>query len=162
MDTFRCAECGAQVTAAVRKMPLPEDAPAPYQMEDGRDCPPRVPPGNYAVDPEPSGAPWVPSPDGAGYGVPGGPRNAIVLAPADVRGLRRVADRGRLNGCCGLDGLDGPNLACAGCGSELATESSDCWTRQQVALVPHAVTRHRGGTADQSDHAGRSGGRQDD
>lgn len=33
----------------------------------------------------------------------------------------------RLNGCCGLDGCDGPNRIC-GCGTEVGTESSDCWT----------------------------------
>ncbi len=33
----------------------------------------------------------------------------------------------RLNGCCGLDGCNGPNRICA-CGAEVGTEMSDCWT----------------------------------
>jgi hypothetical protein len=33
----------------------------------------------------------------------------------------------RLNGCCGLDGCDGPNRVCS-CGAEIGTEMSDCWT----------------------------------
>ena len=36
-------------------------------------------------------------------------------------------DSSRLNGCCGLDGCDGPNLLCVN-GHEVATEISDCWT----------------------------------
>ncbi|WP_045864566.1 hypothetical protein [Streptomyces sp. WMMB 714] len=47
--------------------------------------------------------------------------------------------RGRRNGCCGLDGCDGPNLVCRRCGAEVATERSDCWTPQEVVLVPAAV-----------------------
>lgn len=35
----------------------------------------------------------------------------------------------RLSGCCGLDGVDGPNRVC-GCGAEVGTERSDCWTWQ--------------------------------
>ncbi|NLU66175.1 hypothetical protein [Streptomyces sp. HNM0574] len=67
----------------------------------------------------------------------------MLLAPADVRGLRLTADRRRRNGCCGLDGCDGPNLLCAGCGAEIATRRSDCWTPQQVTLHATAVTRTR-------------------
>ena len=37
----------------------------------------------------------------------------------------------RLAGCCGMAGCDGPNQLCA-CGSEVATEKSDCW-------MPHAL-----------------------
>ncbi|WP_120501224.1 hypothetical protein [Roseovarius sp. EL26] len=36
-------------------------------------------------------------------------------------------DLARLNGCCGLDGCDGPNRVCS-CGAEVGTEMSDCWT----------------------------------
>ncbi len=140
---FRCAKCRAEVTRPVREVPLPDpdDARAPYEMEDGEECPPRMAPGTFAVDPEPAGAPWVESPDEAGGRVlvPGGPRNSIVLSPADVRDLRPIHGKGRRNGCCGPDGHDGPNLACADCGAEIATESGDCWTFQQVVLVPTAV-----------------------
>lgn len=33
----------------------------------------------------------------------------------------------RLNGCCGLDGCDGPNLKCDKCGAYVATKMTDCW-----------------------------------
>jgi hypothetical protein len=38
----------------------------------------------------------------------------------------------RVNGCCGLDGCDGPNMVCANCGIEVATAKLDCW-------MPHCI-----------------------
>lgn len=35
-------------------------------------------------------------------------------------------DASRLNGCCGLDGLNGINKVCIN-GHEIGTEKSDCW-----------------------------------
>ncbi|MEP0390961.1 hypothetical protein [Erythrobacter sp.] len=35
---------------------------------------------------------------------------------------------GRLSGCCGLGGCDGPNILCKSCGAEVGTMKSDCWT----------------------------------
>lgn len=35
---------------------------------------------------------------------------------------------GRLNGCCGLDGCDDPNMLCRVCTAEVGTMQSDCWT----------------------------------
>lgn len=98
-------------------------------------------PGTFAVDPEPAGLPYVESmgADGRTVRVSGGPRDSIVLCPVDVRGLRPIHGRGRHNGCCGPDGMDGTNLACTECGAEVATETADCWTWQQVVLVPTAV-----------------------
>lgn len=63
-----------------------------------------------------------------------------VLNPEDVTEVARHPDRARLNGCCGLDGLDGPNLVCAACGSEVATQQSDCWSQQQIMLAPASVS----------------------
>ncbi|MFJ4091817.1 hypothetical protein ACIPYS_09560 [Kitasatospora sp. NPDC089913] len=51
---------------------------------------------------------------------------AFVLHPDDLPGTAAHPDLGRRNGCCGLDGRDGPNLVCAACGTEVATEQSDC------------------------------------
>ena len=48
---------------------------------------------------------------------------------------------GRQNGCCGFDGCDGPNLLCARCNSEVATERSDCWMAHSIAFHPQAVHR---------------------
>lgn len=41
----------------------------------------------------------------------------------------------RLNGCCGLDGLNGLNLLCKN-GHEIGTVCTDCW-------MPHGVVFHR-------------------
>jgi hypothetical protein len=43
----------------------------------------------------------------------------------------------RLNGCCGLDGCDGPNRVCR-CGEHIGTEQSDCWSPR--VFVPDAET----------------------
>ena len=45
--------------------------------------------------------------------------------------------RERLNGCCGLDGLDGPNQLCA-CGAEVGTLQTDCWTPR--VFIPERAT----------------------
>ncbi|SMR71147.1 hypothetical protein SAMN04488030_0771 [Aliiroseovarius halocynthiae] len=47
-------------------------------------------------------------------------------------------DTTRLNGCCGLDGGDGPNRVCS-CDSLVGTESSDCWTWHQFIPNPKAT-----------------------
>lgn len=75
-----------------------------------------------------------------------GPRATILVHPDDVLDLRRHPDPRRLNGCCRLDGLDGPNLVCVSCGAEIATEQSDCWVNWHDLRL-HAVTtveKHRG------------------
>ena len=41
--------------------------------------------------------------------------------------LRLTEKQGYLNGCCGLDGCDGPNQLCQ-CGAEVGTLLTDCWT----------------------------------
>jgi hypothetical protein len=47
--------------------------------------------------------------------------------------------RGRLNGCCGFDGLDGPNQVCR-CGAEVGTLQSDCWTPLVFIPEPEATS----------------------
>ena len=117
---------------------LPLEAATPDAMPAGVSCPPRMAQGTYAIDDEPFGPPYVPAGDGR-YRVAGGPRGTLVLALADVVGTEPVGDTGRRNGCCGPDGMDGPNLKCAGCGAQVATEVADCWTWQEVRLYPDAV-----------------------
>lgn len=99
-------------------------------------------PGTFAFDPPPSKAAHVirPTSDREAVVFPAcATPVGIVLARADVCGVEHTSKRGRLNGCCGLDGCDGPNLVCRWCKAEIATETSDCWTPQQVVLVPGAV-----------------------
>jgi hypothetical protein len=71
------------------------------------------------------------------------PAGAIAANPANVvaTSLHSV---GPDNGCCGSDGLDGPNRACL-CGAIVATEWGDCWTQSEVRFLPDAVRPSAGG-----------------
>ncbi|MEU8612673.1 hypothetical protein AB0C29_32250, partial [Actinoplanes sp. NPDC048791] len=125
---FACAGCGAVLTVPVSRVALPVHAEQRY----GHDLlGPLMEPGTYAVNPEPSAL------------RPGSPRGAVVIAPGDVRGT--VFIPGRSEGYCyGLDGRDGPNLACERCGREVATRIDDCSYWQAVWLHPPAVHRLAG------------------
>jgi len=50
----------------------------------------------------------------------------------DIENVVLTSDPKRLNGCCGLDGLDGHNLVCRVCGMFIATKMTDCW-------MPHCI-----------------------
>lgn len=116
MAIFACRRCGHYVTAEVREEPLPP--PAEAAPGGGTLLPPRMSRGSYASGEELGG---------------------LLLNPGDITGVRPHPDPGRRNGCCGLAGLDGPNLVCAQCGAEVATQQSDCWTEQRIVLLPDAV-----------------------
>ncbi|WP_308109690.1 hypothetical protein [Streptomyces sp. ET3-23] len=148
-SVFACADCGTVLTAPVSRIALPVHA---RQMCGHELLPALMESGTYAVDPEPSGPPWRPwsgigeqeaeargvfAPvDSLSFGAPG----AIVVAPGDTRGTVPIPDR--CDGyCMGLDGRDGPNLACAHCGQAVATRIDDCSLWQAVWLAPHAVRR---------------------
>lgn len=50
------------------------------------------------------------------------------LNPEDLNGkVCNTSNARRLNGCCGLDGCDGPNQVCQ-CGADVGTLRTDCWT----------------------------------
>ncbi|ROP27666.1 hypothetical protein [Couchioplanes caeruleus] len=142
MTVFACLRCGAVLTEDLEALPLSElDEPvAPCDLEPGEDCPAWVPLGRFAVDPDPFGPPHVPSSTDERIHVSAGPRNTVLIHPDDLIVRRLHPDLSRRNGCCGLDGCDGPNLVCD-CGNEIATESSDCWTSRVVRLEPLAVVR---------------------
>ncbi|MHA5053647.1 hypothetical protein [Streptomyces sp. SD15] len=146
---FACAGCGAVLTAPVSQTALPDHAHHKYGHQL---LPALMEPGTYAVDPEPFGPPWRPwseiGVDGAeargvfapvrslSFGAPG----AIVVAPGDTRGTVLIPEH--CGGyCMGLDGSEGPNLACAQCGQAVATRIDDCSLWQAVWLAPHAVRR---------------------
>jgi hypothetical protein len=59
----------------------------------------------------------------------------IWLHLSDLLAEVGYAARRRIAGCCGLDGMDGPNRACP-CGAEVGTERSDCWTWHYFAAEP--------------------------
>jgi hypothetical protein len=117
VTVFACRECGHHITADVGEVPLP-----PLVVDDASGSsgflPPRMARGDYANSEELGG---------------------LVLSPDDVAGASLHPDSRRRNGCCRLDGLDGPNLVCASCGSEVATQQSDCWSQQQITILPDAV-----------------------
>jgi hypothetical protein len=61
---------------------------------------------------------------------------SYIVNIEDVVHTRLTNAVGRLNGCCGLDGMDGPNLLCQGCGAEIATKKTDCWMPHCVIFAP--------------------------
>ncbi|MGW2763843.1 hypothetical protein [Streptomyces sp. NPDC001275] len=159
MNVLVCAACARHLTQPLR--PLPELPPRPEY--DGRKNPdgsrhaaPTVPPGTYAVDPEPCGAPFVPHPDPewAGDAVPGvcvgdpdgpgclmsaGPRDTLVVGPEDTVGFLSYNPACREHGCCGATGQEGPNQVCAGCGAVVATLFGECYGPYETHFLPGAV-----------------------
>lgn len=125
MPYFICAQCRRRLTPALRKVGLPEQVamPEPRPSESGfvdRGRPARMTRGTYALLTRPNE--YVTEPRGC------------VIHPDDVPGAGQHPDRARWTGCCGLDGLTGMNLACAGCGAPVATQQDACFTQNQVVL----------------------------
>ncbi|GII91162.1 hypothetical protein [Sinosporangium siamense] len=147
MVVFACERCGAVLTTQVSRVALPDHADQTYSHEL---LPAFLEPGTYAVNPEPSGPPWrlwdevgTEEVEARGiyapvYSLSYGPAGKIGIAPGDVRGTVLIPER--CDGYCyGVDGRDGPNLACAECGRAVATRIDDCSLWQVVWLAPHAV-----------------------
>ncbi|MFC4052498.1 hypothetical protein ACFOY4_22665 [Actinomadura syzygii] len=106
--------------------------------------------GTFAVEPEPTGPPWrewseIGEDEALARGVYApvrslsyGPPDAVAVAPGDVRGTVLIPER--CDGyCMGLDGRNGPNLACAQCGEPVATRVDDCGLWQTTWLDPRSV-----------------------
>ncbi|MDT9690158.1 hypothetical protein Q5762_17795 [Streptomyces sp. P9(2023)] len=150
MTEIVCAACDAVLSAPLSQVALPGHAHQTWG--NGVLLPVLMEPGTYAVEPEPYGPPWrtwsdVGEEEAAARGVFApvhalsyGDRGAIVVAPGDTRGTVLIPER--CGGyCCGLDGGDGPNLACEQCGRAVATRVDDCSLWQAVWFAPHAVRR---------------------
>ncbi|MGW1894742.1 hypothetical protein ACWCP6_31545 [Streptomyces sp. NPDC002004] len=158
MDVFTCVGCGALLTTSVSQVALPVHA---HHHAWHELLPPLMEQGTYAVDPAPSGPPWRPW-DEVGateaeargvyapvHSLPFGAPGRIVVAPGDSRGMVLIPDR--CDGyCLGLDGRDGPNLACERCGLAVATRMDDCSLWQAVWLEPGAVRRVGAGVSARS------------
>ncbi|MEU9092502.1 hypothetical protein [Streptomyces sp. NPDC048428] len=157
MFAFVCSRCGAELTGPLSHVSLPVHTHQIYG--NGAQMPVLMEAGTFAVDPEPSGPPWrlwdeVDPVEAAARGVyaplfslsDGAPR-AIVIAPGDIRGTRLTPENGS-GACCGLDGREGPNMACRTCGLAVATRIDDCSLWQTVWLAPEAVRRLRTDDAD--------------
>jgi hypothetical protein len=149
MTLFACAACDAVLSAPLSQVALPVHA---RQRWGHGLLPVLMEAGTYAVDPEPLGPPWrswsdVGEEEAAIHGVfapvhslPFGDRGTIVVAPGDTRGTVLIPDR--CDGyCIGLDGRDGPNLACERCGQPVATRIDDCSLWQAVWFAPRVVRR---------------------
>ncbi|MEU1368667.1 hypothetical protein ABZ454_21375 [Streptomyces sp. NPDC005803] len=150
MFAFVCARCGAELTGPLSRVSLPVHAHQAYG--NGVQMPVLMEAGTFAVDPEPSGAPWrlreeINPVEAAARGIyaplfslSDGAPGATVIAPGDIRGTRLTPENGS-GACCGLDGRDGPNMACRACGLAVATRIDDCSLWQAVWLAPDAVRR---------------------
>ncbi|MFE7638711.1 hypothetical protein ACFU7Z_32180 [Kitasatospora sp. NPDC057518] len=150
MFVFVCAGCGAELTTALFRVALPVHAHQKYG--NGLQLPVLMEPGTFAVDPEPWGPPWrrweeVRPDEAAARGIHApvpalsdGAPGAVVIAPGDARNTLLIPE-GRGGSCCGLDGADGPNTACAACGRPVASRVDDCSLWQAVWLAPDAVRR---------------------
>ncbi|HHU11195.1 MAG TPA: hypothetical protein GXZ60_14470 [Intrasporangiaceae bacterium] len=124
-----CRVCRQQLSPPVRLLP---EVPERTLAADHRTTvPPTVQPGEYAVDPYPLGAT-----DGR---VDEGNPGCLVLHPDDARELTVHPDPERSVGCCGEDGLAGPNPCCPRCSAAVATLVNDCWTVHEVRFEPAAV-----------------------
>lgn len=60
-----------------------------------------------------------------------GTESQIIINRQDLKNSSNHFETSRLNGCCGLDGLDGLNKVCIN-GHEIATEKSDCWMAHSI------------------------------
>lgn len=58
-------------------------------------------------------------------------KGKIIINKSDLINAKNHSNYSRLNGCCGLDGMDGINKVCLN-EHEIATECSDCW-------MPHCI-----------------------
>jgi hypothetical protein len=74
------------------------------------------------------------------YALSYGPAGAILLAPGDAIGTVLIPER-CTGSCRGVDGGDGPNLACGQCGQPVGTRIDECGYWQVVRLLPEAVQR---------------------
>ena len=110
---FECRQCAAQLSAELQMIHMSER--------------------NETMGAEllPSGS--VIQEDGSYFN---GRDGFFLVHPADLINVKLTTDGKRVNGCCGLDGCDGPNLQCAVCGSYVATKMTDCWMPHCAVLEP--------------------------
>ncbi|MDX2705451.1 hypothetical protein PV350_21695 [Streptomyces sp. PA03-6a] len=150
MFVFVCVRCGAELTAPLSQVALPAHARQKYG--NGLQLPVLMESGTFAVELEPWGPLWrrwerIDPDEAAARGIYApvhalseGAAGAVVIAPGDARGTVLIPEK-RGGACCGFDGGDGPNMACAACGLLVASRIDDCSLWQAVWLAPNAVRR---------------------
>ena len=129
-----CKACGERLSAPVMRI---DPIPAPRPIDDNPDnCgyQPTLPAGRWAIDPHPVS--WRGDRDGP----PTSTLGCFVINPVDALPLLPHPDGRRSSGCCGHDGLDGPNLLCPNCMASIATLRDDCWTMVETRFEPDLVT----------------------
>ncbi|MEU9477201.1 hypothetical protein [Streptomyces sp. NPDC048191] len=151
MNVLVCAARGRRLSPPPRLLPELPERPEHDGRDGARQAPSTVPRGTYAVDPEPSGRPYVPhpdpewtgaalaDPDGPGFLMSAGPRDTLVVHPADAAGRRSANPGVRSTGCCSLPEGDGPDRVCAGCGAGAASWSDSCTGPYEIHFLPDAV-----------------------
>lgn len=124
---FTCANCGRALTRSITQLvELPE-----AKLIDEISYEPTLEVGTWAVDP----GPRLRTADGD----PASTLGCLVTNPQDAPDLKIHPEPRRNSGCCGHDGLDGPNRICPGCDAAVATLSDDCWTLVELRFEPEAV-----------------------
>jgi len=125
-----CRRCGARLSAAV--VETDADVLVP-QVQAGQ---PTVPTGRFAREPGATGERHATGRRVLARDAEASSGGRLVLHPDDACHVRPL---GNDHGCCGSDGLDGPNRACARCGAVVGTARTDCWTPLEVRFLPRAV-----------------------
>lgn len=114
-----CAACNARLTPALTVVSSKTPGAIPPEHEDGK---PLTPPGAAFKSWEPIERSYGDQPAPLEFAP------QYWLNPEDLDGnVHNTRDARRLNGCCGLDGCDGPNQI-GRCGTEVGTLRTDCWT----------------------------------
>lgn len=114
-----CAACGARLTRALNVVSGKAPDVAPPDHEDGK---PLTPCGTAFKSWEPIERSYGKEPALLEFAP------QYWVNPDDLaEKVCNTTDARRLNGCCGLDGCDGPNQICS-CGAAVGTLRTDCWT----------------------------------
>lgn len=121
-----CSRCGSVLAVDLDAAPL--DVLQDYGPEE-----PTVPEGVFVIDPNPVMG-WNTL---TGLKVAQAPANAVVVQPDALADGSTKGVAGW--GCCGYDGNDGPNHACATCGQLVGTAWTDCGAPHEMRFIPTAV-----------------------
>ncbi len=126
MNAIRCTACGQILTKPLRFV----SADFVPEYEDGQDV---VEPGQI----------WIADDSYATRLT-----DCYVTNISDVTATKYHPDHRRLNGCCGYNDSEGPNLVCQ-CGVEVGSEMSDCWVPRMSCFSP-LVTNLTGGEEEEA------------
>lgn len=128
-----CRQCGQDLSLPVTVFSFSPNAPSRFVFEDAKP----ITKTGFAME---TTVPMQLSTGSVGTKIPLDFTPQYWVNLADVLpSVQKTTNARRLNGCCGLDGCDGPNRVCS-CGAEVGTEQSDCWT--PLVFIPQPETTH--------------------